>query len=45
MTEYQALAKARAAFYAIMEALGDRKAEQIFKRVAEEPSDAHYGRN
>ena len=43
MTEYQAIAKARRAFYEIMEALGEHKAEQIFRQVAEEPGDAHYG--
>lgn len=42
MTEFQALAKARAAFYAIVEALGERKAEEIFKRVANEPANAHW---
>lgn len=44
MTEYQAKAKARAAFYAIMEALGEQSAERIFREVADEPSNAHYGR-
>lgn len=44
MTEFQAKAKARAAFYAIMEAFGRGAAERIFREVADEPSNAHYGR-